>query len=129
MKPQSPKTPRSAIWIWCFSGFWMLGFGVLLLGCDKKPPGSAPAAAKAKLVPLTNMVLIKAGTFIRQNHPITISRDFWLCRYEVTQGEYEMLMTNNPSHFKGDTNRPVERVKCYDAVAYCSVLTKRESTI
>lgn len=136
MKPQRPvghkrnprhqrsKPARLAIWIWCFSGFWILGSGVLLLGCNKKPP---PAAAKTELVPLTNMVLIKAGTFIRQNHPITISRDFWLCKYEVTQGEYEMLMTNNPSHFKGDTNRPVERVRYYDAVAYCSVLTKRET--
>ena len=102
------------------------------IGCDKRPPGtsakqSEPSpAAPAAVVPLPNMLLIKSGIFTRQNCSITISRDFWFGKYEVTQGEYEMVMGKNPSRFVGDTNRPVEKVRHSEALAYCSAVTKRE---
>ena len=32
---------------------------------------------------------------------VTISRGFWMGRYEVTQGEYEEVMGSNPSWFYG----------------------------
>jgi formylglycine-generating enzyme required for sulfatase activity len=96
-------------------------------GCGRKQAESSPSSAKVELVPLTNMVLIKAGSFIRQKQPIMLMRDYWLGKYEVTQGEYEMMMGKNVSHFKGDTNRPVEQVRYADAVDYCSTLTKRET--
>src|SRR2546426_6103201 len=51
------------------------------LGTRNSEPGT-------KLVPLTNMVLIKAGTFWRIKYPVTLTEDFWLSKYEVTQGEY-----------------------------------------
>ena len=102
-------------------------------GCDKGSSDasarrleSSPASSKTELVPLTNMVLIKAGSFVRGKYPVTITRDFWLGKYEVTQGEYTALMGKNPSHFPGDTNRPVERLSYFQAVAYCSAVTKRE---
>jgi formylglycine-generating enzyme required for sulfatase activity len=72
------------------------------------------------------MVLIKVGTFLRIKYPVTLTHDFWLGRYEVTQGEYAAMMGKNPSHFQGDTNRPVEKLTWVDALAYCSELTKRE---
>jgi formylglycine-generating enzyme required for sulfatase activity len=72
------------------------------------------------------MVLIKAGTYLRIKYPVTLTRDFWLGKYEVTQGEYMMVMGKNPSHFQGDTNRPVEKLTYLDAEAYCAELTKRE---
>lgn len=81
---------------------------------------------KPAVLPLTNMVLIKAGTFIRGKYPVTLTHDFWLGKYEVTQAEYTALMTNNPSHFKDDPNCPVEKVTHINAVSYCSTLTKRE---
>jgi formylglycine-generating enzyme required for sulfatase activity len=131
------------------SGFWHSLTGVPLflwlvlsfqVGCDKKPattPQQAPhllTLDSRAVVPLTNMVLIKAGTFVRQNQPVTISHDFWLGKYEVTQGEYEAVMGNNPSRFRDDTNapaslrnKPVERVRHEDAVGYCSAVTKRET--
>ncbi len=107
------------------------------LGCDKKaaPPQAAHLLTldSRSVVPLTNMVLIKPGTFVRQNQRVTISHDFWLGKYEVTQGEYEEVMGNNPSRFRDDTNapaplgnRPVERVRHEDALAYCAAVTKRE---
>jgi formylglycine-generating enzyme required for sulfatase activity len=87
------------------------------------PPASAPTAT---VVPITNMVLIPAGTFLRSAHPVTLTRDFWLGKYEVTQGEYAGLMGTNPAHFQGDTNRPVEKVSVLDALAYCAALERRE---
>jgi formylglycine-generating enzyme required for sulfatase activity len=57
---------------------------------------------------------------------VTISRGFWMGKYEVTQGEYLAVMGSNPSYFTGDTNRPVETVSWYDATNYCGTLTQRE---
>lgn len=98
----------------------LLVIGLCLVGCTPKQP------PPITLVPLTNMVFIKAGSFVRMKHKVTLTRDFWIGKYEVTQAEFLVLMGNNPSHFKGDLNRPVEKVAYLDALAYCSALTKRE---
>ena len=47
-------------------------------------------------------------------HEVEISTGFWLGKYEVTQGEWEAVMGNNPSFYKGDARRPVEQVSWYD---------------
>jgi formylglycine-generating enzyme required for sulfatase activity len=73
------------------------------------------------------MVLIKAGSFMRGRYRVTLTHDFWLNKYEVTQGEYAALIGKNSSNFEGDTNRPVEKVKFPEAEAYCAALTRRES--
>src|SRR5262245_40139290 len=102
-------------------------------GCDRRPASvsnepvnSSPTPSKIQLVPLTNMILVKAGTFVRLKQSVTLTRSFWLGKYEVTQGEYAALMGKNPSHFPGDPNRPVEKLSHVDATAYCSALTRRE---
>ncbi len=88
-------------------------------------PALALAGAPA-LSPITNMVPIKAGSFQRQRHRVTISRDFWLGKYEVTQAEFEAVMGRNPSHFPGRPDAPVEKVSQLDAQAYCAKLSQRE---
>jgi formylglycine-generating enzyme required for sulfatase activity len=109
------------------------------------PDKSAPATGKrfhraAVFAAPTNLVFIPPGTF-RMGSPtneddrtvwegpqtaVTISRGFWMGKYEVTQGEYLAVMGSNPSYYTGDTNRPVEEVSWNDAVAYCAALTERE---
>jgi formylglycine-generating enzyme required for sulfatase activity len=103
------------------------------LGCDREASShpkeladSLPPPPKPELVPLTNMVLIKAGTFLRIKYSVTLTHDFWLGKYEVTQAEYSALMGTNTSHFRGDPNRPVEKLNYFDAASYCSAVTKRE---
>jgi formylglycine-generating enzyme required for sulfatase activity len=86
------------------------------------------------------MVWIPPGTFTMGSPPserdrysdegpqtlVTISRGFFLGKYEVTQREYLAVMGSNPSWFTGDLDRPVERVSWYEAVAYCERLTQQE---
>jgi formylglycine-generating enzyme required for sulfatase activity len=57
---------------------------------------------------------------------VTITRGFWLGRYEVTQAEYQAVIGANPSYFTGDASRPVEQVSWNDATNYCGKLTEQE---
>ena len=41
---------------------------------------------------------------------ITLTKGFWLAKYETTQGQWKSVMGANPSHFKGDDALPVEMV-------------------
>jgi formylglycine-generating enzyme required for sulfatase activity len=56
---------------------------------------------------------------------VTLTQDFWLGKTEVTQRQWEAIMGNNPSRFKGG-NRPVERVNWEVAMEFCRKLTERE---
>ncbi len=56
---------------------------------------------------------------------VRLSKGFWLGKYEVTQSEFQSVMGNNPSLFKG-MKLPVEQVSWEDAVEFCRKLTNRE---
>ena len=58
-------------------------------------------------------------------HHVTISKGYWLGKYEVTQSEYQTITGDNPSNFKGG-NKPVDSVNWNDAVSFCKKLTERE---
>ena len=45
---------------------------------------------------------------------VTLSRGFWMAKTEVTQAQWQAVMGQNPSEFKG-ANRPVENVSWNDA--------------
>ena len=49
---------------------------------------------------------------------------FFMGKYEVTQEQYQAVMGNNPSYFKG-AKRPVEQVSWNEAVAFCQKLTQK----
>lgn len=116
----SAQSPRLAGRIWC--GLSALAVACVLSACGRKPD----APARAELVPLTNMVPIRAGTFQRIRFPVAITRDYWLGKYEVTQGEFLSVMGRNPSHFTNGLNLPVEKVSFLEASNYCAAVTSRE---
>ncbi|MDR1396534.1 MAG: formylglycine-generating enzyme family protein [Desulfarculales bacterium] len=58
-------------------------------------------------------------------HRVSISKPFYLGKYEVTQGQWTEVTGNNPSRFKG-RNNPVETVSWYDAREFIRLLNKRE---
>lgn len=53
-------------------------------------------------------------------------QNLYVCKYPVTQKEYESVMGYNPSEFAGNPENPVECVTWYDAVMYCNELSKKE---
>lgn len=56
-------------------------------------------------------------------HRVTLTRDFYLGKTEVTQAQWKAVMGNNPSYFKGD-DLPVENVSWNDAMEFCRKLNE-----
>ncbi len=98
----------------------------------------------SKLIPIiSKMKLIPAGTFMmgcnkgddsnKPVHEVTITKDFYIGKYEVTQEEWETVIGKNPSYFSSNpangeeqTKRPVEQVSWYDTLVYCNKLSIKE---
>jgi formylglycine-generating enzyme required for sulfatase activity len=59
---------------------------------------------------------------------VTLSRGFWIGKFEVTQREYQAVVGSNPSQSTGDLDLPVETVSWLDATNYCARLTQQELT-
>ena len=57
---------------------------------------------------------------------VTLTREFWIGKCEVTQREYLAAMGTNPAAFIGDLDLPVETVSWGEATNYCARLTARE---
>ena len=85
-----------------------------------------------------DMNWIKLGTFIMGSpsdelgreddeiqHEVTLSKGYWMGKYEVTQAQYEAVMGTNPSKWKG-ADLPVEMVSWNDAMVFCAKLTEIE---
>jgi formylglycine-generating enzyme required for sulfatase activity len=60
-------------------------------------------------------------------HSVKISQAFFLGIHEVTQVQYQAVMGENPSFFKGSDDLPVEKVPWLDAVGFCNKLSEREN--
>jgi formylglycine-generating enzyme required for sulfatase activity len=50
---------------------------------------------------------------------VTLSQGFWMAQTHVTQVQWQAVMGNNPSHFRGG-NLPVEQVNWYEAQEFVS---------
>ena len=57
-------------------------------------------------------------------HRVRITKPFWMGKYEVTQEQWEAMMGNNPSEFKGPKN-PVETVSWDEAQAFLQRVNAR----
>ena len=64
-------------------------------------------------------------TLEKPRHPVTLTTDFYIGKYAVTQGLWEQIMGSNPSRFKG-ASRPVEQVRWADCVLFCNKLSESE---
>ena len=84
-----------------------------------------------------DMVRVEAGTFTmgataemkkpwdneKPTHQVTLTNDYYIGKYEVTQALWQTVMGNNPSGFKGD-NLPVEKVSWDDCQEFISKLNR-----
>jgi formylglycine-generating enzyme required for sulfatase activity len=89
----------------------------------------------------TNLVFIPPGTF-RMGSPtnelnrsssegpqtmVTITKGFYMGKYEVTQTNYQSVVGTNPSFFNANNpNNPVETVSWFEATNYCAQRTQQE---
>jgi formylglycine-generating enzyme required for sulfatase activity len=85
---------------------------------------------------ILEMVYIPSGTFMmglsqteeaQQRyksplHQVTVPA-FFAGKYPITQAQWQSVIGNNPSHFKGE-KRPVEQVNWYEAVEFCQILSE-----
>ncbi len=63
----------------------------------------------------------------KPRHDVAFSRSFCLKETELTQGEWQAVMGNNPAYFAWcGSDCPVEMVSWWDAVAFCNRLSARE---
>jgi formylglycine-generating enzyme required for sulfatase activity len=100
---------------------------------------TATAAPATITDPTTGMVLVKVigGTYTmgdtfgdggsdeKPTHQVTVS-DFYIGRYEVTQGEWQAVMGSNPSYYNTcGSNCPVEQVSWNDVQTYITNLNQR----
>ena len=83
------------------------------------------------------MVRVEAGTFTmgatpemeepwddeKPAHQVTLTNNYYIGKYEVTQALWKAVMGKNPSYFKGD-NMPVEQVSWNDCQKFISKLNK-----
>ena len=73
------------------------------------------------------MIRVKSGSFDMGNvfnepiHRVTLTNDYYLGKYEVTQALWKTVMGNNPSFFKEDNN-PVEQVSWDDCQIFIEKL-------
>jgi formylglycine-generating enzyme required for sulfatase activity len=63
----------------------------------------------------------------KPQHKVIISRPFYLGKYVATQAQWEAVMGNNPSRFKGRSN-PVEMVSWDDVQEFIRKLNEKEGT-
>ena len=82
-----------------------------------------------------DMVLIPAGKFTMgassnekyslddewPQHQVTITKPFYMGKYEVTQAQWQAVMGANPSHYKGE-NLPVEAISWEDTQVFIQKL-------
>jgi formylglycine-generating enzyme required for sulfatase activity len=106
-------------------------FSILFHGCKRKAPEDAakvpiPAGSETTTESGVEMVRLAGGRFLMGDeseidatpHEVVLS-PFYVDKNLVTQAEYERVMGENPSRWKGGEN-PVEQVRWFDAAKYCN---------
>ena len=123
----------------------VLWIGALLGGCEDAPTpkvmiGTEPKPGVAFTVSDLSLEMLwcPPGIFHAGSPPdeesrdfdeilreVTLTNGFWLGKHEVTQTQWEKIMGNNPSHFKG-SDLPAEKMSWDGAKTFCKKLTERE---
>ena len=120
----------------------LFNFEVVKVSDVGKIDSRSQESARQKIEDLGNgikleMVYIPGGSFLMGSpnteskrcdnegpqHKVTL-KPFYMSKYPITQEQYQVIMGDNPSYFKGK-NLPVEKVSWYDATNFCQKLSKK----
>ncbi|MGB3513046.1 MAG: SUMF1/EgtB/PvdO family nonheme iron enzyme, partial [Microcoleaceae cyanobacterium] len=121
-------------------------FEVVTVNNSGKIINRAEGSARQKIADLGNgikleMVYIPGGSFLMGSpenedqrssdespqHQVTL-QPFYMSKYPITQNQYQAIMGNNPSNFKGGS-RPIENVTWHNAVEFCQKLSEKTGKI
>jgi formylglycine-generating enzyme required for sulfatase activity len=133
----------------------LLCLGVAVAATSFLPPGVAPSESSEPVaVPIASsrevinsigmkLMLVPKGQFAmgsprgarnadldERQTAVTITRDYHIGAFEVTQAQFQRVMGRNPSQFQGTRvegggeHRPVEQVSWNDAVDFCKRLSE-----
>jgi formylglycine-generating enzyme required for sulfatase activity len=61
-------------------------------------------------------------------HDVTLTNPYYVGKYEITQEQYQQIMGNNPSRFKG-RDLPVETVSWDDAQEFCKKVSEKTGSV
>ena len=125
---------------------WFFAVSLWIAGGANLCDAQSPQDQSPKEVINSNgmkLVLIPKGTFMMGSpeseegheedevrHEVTISQDYYLGVYEVTQAQYEKVMGGNPSYYQGakvdnqNAELPVDSVSWDEAVEFCKKLSE-----
>ena len=114
--------------------------GVLTTNTTASSTTGSSLSGNTITIPVKNgisidMVRVEAGTFTmgatremenpyddeKPTHQVTLTNNYYIGRYEVTQALWKAVMGNNPSKYEGD-NLPVEQVSWDDCQEFISEL-------
>jgi len=112
-----------------------LPLAILAVACTALP--APPAREWTEPVTGMEFVLLEAGTFMMGTpaseaareaqetaHRVTLTRPFYMARFEVTQAQWRKVMGDDPSHFREcGGNCPVETVSHRDVERFLDRLT------
>ena len=62
-------------------------------------------------------------------HKVTLTKGFYMGVYTVTQEQWQEVMGNNPSKFKGEKNLPVEMVSWDDCQEFIKKLREKDKKL
>ena len=109
--------------------------------CDDGDPNSVVAGLPVVTQNGSTFLSICPGTFVmgctagqgacNSNelpvHSVTLTNNFWMSETEVTQGQWQAVMGNNPSHFSScGSDCPVEDVNWWEALAFANAVSIAE---
>ena len=112
---------------------------IVFLHHTGKAESPAPSSAPSYTDPATGMefVLVKGGCYAMGNtfdnggfdekpvHEVCVD-DFYMAKYETTQGQWKSIMGSNPSHFRfWGGSRPVEQVSWNDVQDFIGLLNQQ----
>lgn len=129
-----------SIWVSSVFHLWLLAF----VAAADEPPSVVNNSLDMKFVHIPKGKFLMGSPAAEEQrgddewqHEVALTKDFYLGVHEVTQGQYERIMGNNPSCFtptgagkakvrmKDTSQCPVECVTWHQAVEFCKKLGDR----
>jgi formylglycine-generating enzyme required for sulfatase activity/serine/threonine protein kinase len=101
--------------------FRLIPAGTFTMGCDDAETAAAWENAEKTFDQAPR------GWFVAPQHPVTLTKPFWLADSACTQALWQAVMGANPAAFHDDPQRPVEQVSWDDCQSMLAAMNKLDA--